>query len=95
MGNFERYNAEVKRRAVGKRAILTALTLTRSDPTRNLHRYYRLNVQPDLYGAWCFIREWGRLGRSEQVREVPFPSPADAQAALDRQRQRKERKGYA
>ena len=32
---------------------------------QKLHRYYRLDVQPDLFGAWCFIREWGRIGRSE------------------------------
>jgi hypothetical protein len=22
----------------------------------------RLDVQPDLFGQWCFIREWGRIG---------------------------------
>jgi predicted Fe-S protein YdhL (DUF1289 family) len=53
------------------------------------------NVEPDLFGAWCFIREWGRIGRSGQVREVPCPTLAEAQAVLDRQRRRKERKGYA
>lgn len=36
---------------------MTALTLTRSDPAKNLHRYYRLDMQPDLFGAWCFIRK--------------------------------------
>jgi predicted DNA-binding WGR domain protein len=36
---------------------MTALTLTRRDPSRNMHRYYRLDVQPDLLGAWCVIRE--------------------------------------
>jgi predicted DNA-binding WGR domain protein len=74
---------------------MTALTLTRSDPARNLHRYYRLDVQPDLFGAWCFIREWGRIGRAGQVRSVPFLTPAEASAALDKQRRAKERKGYA
>lgn len=73
---------------------MSALTLTRIDPARNMQRFYRLDVQPDLFGAWCFIREWGRIGRSGQVREVPCPTLAEAQAALDRQRQRKERRGY-
>ena len=73
---------------------MTALTLTRSDPTKNLHRYYRLEVQPDLFGEWCFIREWGRIGKSGQVRVVPFPTPAVALAALKKQRHAKERKGY-
>ncbi len=73
---------------------MTAITLHRSDPARNLHRYYRLDVQPDLFGAWCFIREWGREGRSGLVRQVPYPTSAEAQAALDRQRRAKERRGY-
>jgi len=29
-----------------------------------------------------------------QSRTVPFPTPAHAQAALDKQRRRKERRGY-
>jgi predicted DNA-binding WGR domain protein len=74
---------------------MTALTLTRSDAARNMHRYYRLDVQPDLFGQWCCIREWGRLGSAGQVRSAPYPSPAEAQAALERQRHVKERRGYA
>ena len=31
--------------------VMTALTLRRSDPIRNMHRYYRLDVQLDLFGA--------------------------------------------
>jgi predicted DNA-binding WGR domain protein len=37
---------------------MSAIALHRSDPTKNLHRYYRLDGEPDLFGAWCFIREW-------------------------------------
>jgi predicted DNA-binding WGR domain protein len=74
---------------------MTAITLTRSDPARNMHRYCRLDVQPDLFGAWCFLREWGRIGQSGQTRSVPYPTPHEAGAALDRQRRRKERRGYA
>jgi hypothetical protein len=36
----------------------TAITLTRIDPARTMHRFYRMDVQLDLSGAWCFIREW-------------------------------------
>jgi predicted DNA-binding WGR domain protein len=53
---------------------MSVLTLTRSDPAQNLHRYYRLDVHPDLFGAWCFVREWGRLGRAGQMRIVPYPA---------------------
>jgi hypothetical protein len=47
-------------------------------------------VQPDLFGQWCFMREWGRIGRGGQMRETPYPTPADAEAALETQRRAKE-----
>jgi predicted DNA-binding WGR domain protein len=74
---------------------VNAITKHRSDDERNMHRYYRLDVRRDLFGAWCFIREWGRIGSAGQVRTAPFPTPAEAQAALDKQRRAKERRGYA
>jgi predicted DNA-binding WGR domain protein len=71
------------------------LTLYRVDPSRNMFRFYRLDIQPDLFGNHCLIREWGRIGRSGQVRSVPFPTGEAAQYALHKQRAVKERKGYA
>jgi predicted DNA-binding WGR domain protein len=74
---------------------MSAVTLHRSDPAKNLHRYYRLYVQPTLFGEWSFVREWGRIGSAGQLRTVPFPTPAEAMAALERQRRAKERQGYS
>jgi predicted DNA-binding WGR domain protein len=51
-------------------------------------------VQPDLFGESCFIREWGRSGQSDQTRTVAYPTSAEAQAALDKQRRRKVRRGF-
>jgi len=59
-----------------------------------MHRYYRMDVQPDLFGEWCLIREWGRIGSTGQTRVVPYPAPAEADEALHRQRRTKERRGY-
>jgi predicted DNA-binding WGR domain protein len=73
---------------------MNAVTLRRTDADRNMHRYYRLDVQPDLFGAWCCICEWGRIGAAGQTRSSPYPTPAEAQAALDRQRRAKEHRGY-
>jgi predicted DNA-binding WGR domain protein len=73
---------------------MSAVTLTRSDAARNMHRYYRMDVQPDLFGQWCFIREWGRTGSPGQTRAVPYPTPPEALAALEQQRRAKERRGY-
>jgi hypothetical protein len=44
-------------------------------------------------GAWCFIREWGRIGRPSQLRHVPYPED-EAREALARRRRAKERRGY-
>lgn len=74
---------------------MTAITLYRIDPAERMHRYYRMDVQPDLFGKWCLMREWGRIGGGGQVRSVPFPTPAEAEAALHRQRCIKERRGYS
>jgi predicted DNA-binding WGR domain protein len=67
---------------------MNAVILYRIDSARRMHRFYRLDVQPDLFGQWCFMREWGR------TTSVPFPSPQEAEAALDKQRRAKERRGY-
>ena len=47
-----------------------------------------------LFGFWLFVREWGRIGYSGQARIAAFPSFAEALAALQRQWQAKERRGY-
>jgi predicted DNA-binding WGR domain protein len=38
---------------------MTAIILHRVDPAKNMRRFYRLDVQRDLFGQWCLIREWG------------------------------------
>jgi WGR domain/Recombinase len=41
---------------------VSAVTLTRSVPARNMHCYHRLDVQRDLFGQWCCIPRMGRIG---------------------------------
>jgi hypothetical protein len=36
--------------------------LTRIDPTRNISRFYIVEVMPSLFGDWTVMREWGRRG---------------------------------
>ena len=33
------------------------LSLERYDPAHRIHQYYRLTVQPNLFGAWSLLRE--------------------------------------
>ena len=73
---------------------MNAVVLYRTDDARSMHRYYWMDVQSDLFGAWCLIREWRRIGSPGQKRSVAFPTSAEAAAALDKQRRSKERRGY-
>ena len=69
--------------------------LTRIDPDKNMARFYKLDVQPNLFGEWCLIAEWGRIGSPGRVQERPCPTEAEA-LGLFMQRQRvKVRRGYS
>ena len=41
---------------------MNAVILYRIDSDKRMHRFYPLDVQPDLFGHWCLLREWGRIG---------------------------------
>lgn len=69
--------------------------LCRIDPACNMARYYGLAVRRNLFGEWELVREWGRIGRSGQVRSAAYHTERAAAAALDRQRRVKERRGYS
>jgi predicted DNA-binding WGR domain protein len=51
-------------------------------------------VERDLFGMWCLIREWGRIGRGGQMHMIPYATPMEAHAAPRKQRHAKERRGY-
>jgi len=74
---------------------MSAIVLYRIDASKHMHRFYRLDVQPDLFGQWCLMREWGRIGSTGQTRNIPFSTSHDAEAALTNQRRAKERRGYS
>jgi predicted DNA-binding WGR domain protein len=71
-----------------------SITLRRIDPARNMQRFYRLHVQPDLFDTFTLVREWGRIGRGGRLTVEGFASANEARAALERQRNVKERRGY-
>lgn len=53
------------------------------DPAKNIARYYRMSVLPNLFGEWTLRREWGRIGRGGQVRMDLFRSQVEAESALE------------
>ena len=74
---------------------MTATVLTRRDLSENMHRYYALDIQPDLFGAECLILEWGRIQSGGEWRSIPYPTHEEARTALQSQQRAKQRKGYA
>lgn len=40
----------------------TDLQMRRIDPACNMRRFYRMSIQPDLFGGASLVREWGRKG---------------------------------
>ena len=74
---------------------MPAVTLRRIDPARNMARYYRLDVQPDLFGEWGVVREWGRIGQPGRLRVDPYPTAAQAEEWMRDQQAAKQGRGYA
>ena len=60
------------------RSHLDAILLHRIDAAKNMRRFYRLDVARDLFGRWCLVAEWGRIGRGGRLRMTDYESAADA-----------------
>jgi predicted DNA-binding WGR domain protein len=71
------------------------LHLTRSDPAKNMARFYAVDVWPTLFGEWALIAEWGRIGHSGTVKTEVFAARDDAEQAMQQRELKKRRKGYA
>ena len=68
--------------------------LHRIDPDRNMARFYRVEVMPDLFGAVVVERRWGRIGGRGQCRLASYLSTTLAEAAASDLVRSKERRGY-
>ena len=70
------------------------IRLTRSEPARNMHRFYTLQLAPTQFGEWLLVAEWGRIGPSGKVMHAVFQTEQEAQNALDKRLTTKTRRGY-
>jgi len=55
--------------------------LTRIDEQANQYRYYSMRIDPDLFGRWSLVRQWGRLDTSGGT--LRMDSFENEQAAID------------
>ena len=67
--------------------------LRRVDPARNMARYYRVTVEPTLFGWSAVVRDWGRIGRSGRRRLDLYDDVDQAALAADALLKRKLRRG--
>jgi len=70
------------------------IVLHKHDSKRNQHRFYALQIMPNLFGVWSLIRHWGRIGTAGQQRASWHDTREAAEQARDRLLQAKQRRGY-
>ena len=72
----------------------TEAELEKIEPAANAFRFYRAALWDDLFGSVSLMREWGRIGRPGQLRLDPYDDRQQAEAALMKLVQQKQRRGY-
>jgi len=65
------------------------------DTTRNRLRFYSMALERDLFGSWCLIRHWGRIGSKGRLRTDVHASPANVLDALSVLARQKRQRGYS
>lgn len=70
------------------------IILHRVESARNMARFYRLQMQPTLFGGVTVMREWGRIGQAGSCRHDQYETAEAARVALDALRHAKLRRGY-
>ncbi len=66
----------------------------RTDASKNMARYYAMEISGTLFGEACLTRTWGRIGSRGQTRMQQFESEGEAvDLFLDLMRKKRKR-GY-
>jgi len=78
----------------GPEDVFTQLELKKIDETQNMSRFYRMSLQPDLFGNISLLREWGRIGSHGQIRIDTYEEEAEAARAMIKLATAKQRRGY-
>lgn len=70
------------------------LYVERSDPSRNMARYYAMSIEPNLFGDICLLRKWGRIGTRGQMMVHHFRREEEAVRLFLDLLRRKRKRGY-
>lgn len=68
--------------------------LERRSPADNLARFYRVAMEPGLFGDVAVVRQWGRIGANGQELRTWHGDPVAAERVAGRWIGRKRRRGY-
>ena len=74
--------------------IPTSVELRRIDPSLNMRRFYRMSLQPDLFGGVDVVREWGRIGWRGQFLIERHSCEDEAVSSMLALETAKRRRGY-
>jgi len=75
-------------------ALPEPICIFRRDPSLNMARFYRVEIQTDLFGQTILERTWGRIGSRGRTRLISYPSTVLAEQAASKLIHAKERRGY-
>ena len=68
--------------------------LEKINPAERQRRFYVMNVAQTLFGEWCLIREWGRIGTAGGQKMVDYMNTQEeAEAVLNKLSAQKCRRG--
>lgn len=70
------------------------LYIERRDATRNMARFYSLEIGSNLFGEICLTRRWGRIGALGQTAAHGFSREDEAIRLFLALARRKLRRGY-
>ncbi|MDI7776612.1 WGR domain-containing protein [Asticcacaulis sp. EMRT-3] len=73
---------------------MSVVILKRIDQTRNMARFYELDVQPGLFGEVSLTRHWGRIGAHGQSKQNWFATDEAAVDVAGKLLRQKELRGY-
>jgi len=72
----------------------TSVELRKVDRRQNIHRFYRMSLQADLFGKISLLREWGRIGCCGRMLVDTHEEREEAAIALAEIAAAKRRRGY-
>ncbi len=69
--------------------------LEKTNPAERQRRFYVMCTARTLFGEWCLIREWGRIGSAGGQTMIDYTETREqAEAALGKLSAQKCRRGY-